>query len=363
MKIGLITYCDIDGNNYGQILQGFATLKYLVNQGHDVSLLQVPYRFDNSIKTKVKAAILRILGRGKQNSDFLKWNENVIKESQLHPRYFSRFIKEHMNYREGKCSDFLLDGYDAYVSGSDQIWSWPNSLYMLGWAPNNKLKISIASSVGCGYYPLRKKIQAWRYLRHYDLITVREENGIELCRSIGIKNAYCVLDPVFLHDKDFYAQYETPVIQTSQYILLYLLPAPFDVELKDIIAFAKEQGLNVRYVESQGRNDSFIKEKEYPTIGEWLSLVKGAVYVITNSFHGTAFSIIYQKSFLALPLVGVHSNMNIRLNSLLSKMKLNDRVYAGDIGVIKKDIDWAESQSIISKNKKVVDSLVNSYLR
>mgnify|MGYP002525853403 CR=1 FL=1 len=222
---------------------------------------------------------------------------------------------------------------------------------MLGWAPKNKPKLSIASSLGCGYYSLRKKIHAWRYLRHYDLITVREENGIELCRSIGIKNAYCVLDPVFLHDKDFYSQYETTPPQTSQYILLYLLPASVGVDLNEIMAFAKDQGLKVRYVESQGRNDTLIREKEYPTIGEWLSLVRGASYVITNSFHGTAFSIIYQKKFLALPLVGVHSNMNIRLNSLLSKMYLVDRMYSGDINVINNEIDWAESRAVISKIK------------
>ena len=119
MKIGLITYCDIDGNNYGQILQGFATLKFLNSLGHVVSLLQVPYRIDNSFITKAKKIVLRLLGKGKQNSDFINWNENVIRESKVHPRYFSCFIKENMNYREGKCSDFLEDDYDAYVSGSD----------------------------------------------------------------------------------------------------------------------------------------------------------------------------------------------------------------------------------------------------
>ena len=93
------------------------------------------------------------------------------------------------------------------------------------------------------------------------------------------------------------------------------------------------------YVASQGRKDVF--PKVTPTIGEWLSLIKNSEYVITNSFHGTVFSLQYHKKIGVLPLVGEYAKMNSRITTLLNKYKISNHfLYSKDLTAIEKSIDY-----------------------
>ena len=97
--------------------------------------------------------------------------------------------------------------------------------------------------------------------------------------------------------------------------------------------------MEVKYVSSQGRVDSF--KKEYPTIEDWIQLIENAKYVITNSFHGMAFSIIMNAPFIVIPLAGSFVRMNGRIYDILSMLKLKSRIYKDNLDILLSEIDFS----------------------
>lgn len=127
-------------------------------------------------------------------------------------------------------------------------------------------------------------------------LTAREEDGVNELHKLGFKNAELMPDPTLLlhmNDYSYLEENESKLIPKDKYLFLYLLGNPIGIDVKDIFDFAKQRNLKIVYVASQGRKDVF--PKVTPTIGEWLSLIKNSDYVITNSFHGTVFSLQYHK--------------------------------------------------------------------
>jgi hypothetical protein len=211
----------------------------------------------------------------------------------------------------------------------------------LDFGDENVKRISYAASFGMiknaddNYF---KQISIW--LKRFDIVTVREQRGIEICKKVGRNDAVCVIDPTLLLTKSDYIQLAEYINTDKEYILLYLLGNLTNVNIADIYEFAKKEDLEVIYVASQGRVDKYFKT--YPTIGQWISLINNAKYVITNSYHGTIFSIITKRKFLVLPLKGKHSEMNDRLFTLLDNYGQKNRLYSSNIEVLKKNINYDE---------------------
>ena len=234
--------------------------------------------------------------------------------------------------------------------GSDQVWGWFYNENLLNFGPRNIKRIAFAPSFGGR--PPRNEAQ-WKilskHLKQFDLVTVREPEGIEYCKKAGYTKAYHIPDPTLLLNVSSYEPFcENSKKREKKYILLYLLGNYTNINLKEIYQFAQKKDLDVIYVESQGRIDDY--EKEYPTIPEWLTLVKNAEYVFTNSFHGTAFSIIFHKKFLTFPLIGIFERMNHRVYSILEKYSLKSRIYDGDVNIINNTIDYTEVENIREKD-------------
>ena len=130
-----------------------------------------------------------------------------------------------------------------------------------------------------------------------------------------------------------------------------------DFNIEEVYTFAKENSLKVVYVASQGRSDNYLKE--YPTVERWLSLMNGAKYVITNSFHGTVFSILFKRNFMVIPLSGKDSRMNTRIENLLSNYDLMDRIYKGDLNEMFHPVSFLKYESkIINERENVVLSFI-----
>lgn len=251
---------------------------------------------------------------------------------------------------------------DAYIVGSDQVWGWFSNENLLHFGPRNIKRIAFAPSFGGR--PPRNDAQ-WdllsKHLKQFDLVTVREPEGIEYCKKAGYTKAYHIPDPTLLLNVSSYEPFcENCKKREKKYILLYLLGNYTNINLKEIYQFAQKRDLDVIYVESQGRIDEY--EKEYPTIPEWLTLVKNAEYVFTNSFHGTAFSVIFHKKFLTFPLIGIFERMNHRVYSILEKYHLNSRIYDGDINIISNNIDYTEVENIREKDYSLVLNLMQATL-
>ena len=163
-----------------------------------------------------------------------------------------------------------------------------------------------------------------RRLKRLDIVSLREKDGVEVCREAGRKDAFLAPDPVFLLPAEEYRSIAKRGSADGEYVLVYLLGNEIDVDVREIFSFARSRGLDVKYVTSKGRFDEF--PKTYPSIEEWLGLMDAAKYVVTNSFHGMALSIILNKDFAVLPLSGERASMNSRITTTLEHYGLSERM-------------------------------------
>lgn len=356
MKIGTITFW-YSKENYGAMLQCFALLKYLNKQGHDAKLIKADVHPWSDVKHKMfyflTNSLVRRLKRKKNTGE--KGSDIPVSYKPI-DRGFSKFLERTIPsypavYTYDDLNSKCIDA-EAIIVGSDQVWGGFSNTYFLNFKGDFN-RISYAASFGGTEYDnpfIRRKISSW--LKRFDLVTVREKEGLEKCKSFGVK-ATMVPDPTLLLNKDDYniIADKREVKTAKPYIFLYLLGKRISLEVAQIFEFAKENNLDVVYVASQGREDEF--EKQYPSVEEWLAMIRDSKYVVTNSFHGTAFALIFQKPFLTFPLIGSDSRMNCRIETTLGKYKMADRIFNGDLNYLFKPIDFVYFEYV--KNKETLD--------
>lgn len=350
MKIGIVTFWNSE-DNYGQVLQCYALQRFLRNKGHDAFLVR--YSEDKS-KSVVKSIfllpykVLRLLYMMLFHYEefvllnkFRKQKRIRQLENRKHPRQFSLFKNENINSTSVLSEKELFlspPKADAYIAGSDQIWESANPVYYLQFAPKSARRIAYAPSFGGVKLNRRIACKIKNYLSIFDVITVRERQGIDVCRKLGYNDVLLVPDPTLLLSSVSYNLVARIIPNEDEYLLLYLLGNDMDFDVLNVYQWARKKNLKVKYVASQGRLDQY--DKIYPNVDEWLSLIKNAKYVITNSFHGMVFSIIMNKSFVVVPLSGSFSRMNCRVYDTLNMLDLENRVYKDSLDVLLKSIDY-----------------------
>lgn len=344
LKIGIITFWWTT-DNYGQLLQCYALQKYLRNLGHDAYLIRYDNRNDyNYIKSPLFIKVLKafnpvLLYR------YLKHkidSKKSIKETNLHNRHFEDFRNKYIVQSEKIYKSYaeLKENppeADVYIVGSDQIWNFSfyknvfqckNLIhaYFLDFGKIQTKRISYAASWSCSNLHLDIIEEIRPLIKNFNYVSVREKNGIELCKKCGYKNAKFAPDPtLLLCAQDYRKIYQENNIRENNkpYILLYMLNNKCNFNINRIYKFAKEKKLEVLYVTGNSKNDKY--KKTFATIPEWLYLVDNAEYVITNSFHCCVFSLIFKKKLGIIPLTHKFSQMNERIHNLLSIFEIKSR--------------------------------------
>lgn len=213
---------------------------------------------------------------------------------------------------------------DIYFAGSDQIW---NTLFQNGrdpafyleFVPPNAIKASYAASFATEDIIEEYKPQIKKWLSDMDYISVREKNGISIINNLGVNNVIQVLDPVFLLKKDRWIEMEAKLEIGEPYILLY------DFDCNEEIGeytrkIAKKNGWKVYSILKNPYCDRDF-EQEGPT--EFLWLIDHSEFVISNSFHATAFSIIFEKQFEVFER---KEDINTRIRDLVKSLDLENRI-------------------------------------
>lgn len=367
-KICIITFANTT-DNYGQVLQYLATQEYLRARGHEPYLLiskghkrNLIDKIVNRLKNFFYSSPKRVLSVFEQEKERIygEWWTIASEMEAIHPRYFEEFRQKNFKMISCHLEEVEQYNFDAYVVGSDQTWGNSDELYYLGWAPRNAKRFAIAPSVAHYHFSETEinKLRPWVNL--FKFVTVREKNGLSFCKRLGYTNAHQILDPTFLIPSTIYDLYTIPSTQSNQkpYIFLYLLGSEIELNVQDIFDFAHSCKLEVRYIASQGRKDDF--PKEYARVDEWLGLLKNANYVITNSFHGMAFSIIYHKQFLTIPVIGVFTGMNVRIENIAKIFGLQNRIYKDNLNSIEEEIAWKDVDTIVYQNINKLNQLMES---
>ncbi len=316
MRIGIITLVKV--NNYGAELQAFATQHVLQEKGYDAEIIDYLYftnprhkktkgskpSFKMPLKVRLVAMFypwLRRYKRLKQKRDYLKRREKRFADFHLKN---TKFSAEYRTIESLKSS--ALD-YDAYIVGSDQVWN-PNNYtsldpYFLLFAPHGKKKISFASSFGVSKLPVHTLDYYRAALLNLDAISVREEDAVQMVEMVSGKKAQWVLDPTLLMTREEWNKYSESVPGLPDcFVLIYEVTPCAYVKLL-ALNVAEELGCHVVRINC----DASRQEEDEDVInimdagpGEFVWLFNKARVVVTNSFHGTAFSLIMKKDFFVV---------------------------------------------------------------
>lgn len=375
MRIGIVSFINTQ-QNYGQLMQGFALQSYL-RKRYDADVFHLRYNseapFGSGIRKllyKVYTAV-RMFANGTLASYLKDRHENlkptadlgfISVSSNLVKRGFDEFRDRFMRFsdKEYDIVSLILNQPKAelWVAGSDQIWGAPSPIFHLSFVSEKSKRVSYAASMGHMQLTNRyRKIWFRNYLRKFDYISLRELSGVEECKKIGIENAKLVPDPTFLLEPERYREISImPTIsEGKRYVFLYLLGNKIDVDVSKIYEWASRNGHHVVYVASQGREDEYEKYAASPQ--EWLSLIDKAETIITNSFHGMALSIILNKKFMVLPLIGTWEGMNARITTTLDNFGISrNHIYSGKLDDALDAIDYLPINARISKARKEIDS-------
>lgn len=360
-KIGIITI--VKANNYGAELQSYALQQKLNMLGYDAEIIDYLFYKNPLFRKTQKAKPVFKFSLKKQIKEFafikLQNLKNIFfrKNVKLRNKKFDLFHKENTRFSETFFTiDKLYDTelhYDVYISGSDQIWN-PNlysSLepYFLTFAPKDAKKISYASSFGISHLPNQYIEKYKRWLEGYKAISVRENTGVKIIEQLGLKSEW-VLDPTLLLTKGEWTKIEKPINVPDKYILVYEL-----INSKFLEIFAAHMSNMMGYKVVRICKDVFTPKNKNNFINimdagpaEFVYLFNHADYIITNSFHGSAFSINFNKNFyVVLPK---HKDNNSRQISLLELFKLQNRIIYEDSDINSINISDIEYNCV---NKKL----------
>ena len=342
------------GHNYGGLLQAFALQSYLKTIGCSVvSLDRKPAR--NVLKESKRFTTnvaKRFLGRIKSlpSEEANKYVFSHLIEFKNRYILMSQPVTTQKQVR----SYFQQNDFDAVIVGSDQVWrpkyspSLENYFFdFLDDIDSSAKRISYAASFGVSEWELSDKqtLQCKKLVQKFDAVSVREKSAVILCKQhFGITTDW-VVDPTMLLDVSDYEQLLIDKPSASKgHILTYVLDSAEDKqEIAKIVAgtlglkeFSVKPEKTLTQVSSYEINNC-----QYPKVEDWLQGFKDASYVVTDSFHGCVFAILFNKPFIA---IGNKSRGQARFESLLSMFELENRLIStsGELNenFIKVDIDW-----------------------
>lgn len=341
MKIAILTL-SLDAN-YGGILQCYALQTILERMGHKVQVLTKPKYARSYYIIYLMAVCKRLFKRfvlGK-NVAIFKAPHQIIRQ------HTNRFIHQYIHqYIRRVWTAKIASHFDVIVVGSDQVWRpmyyQPIEEAFLSFLGNADIKrVSYAASFGVDYceYTEKQRMRCSSLLKKFNAISVREASGVKLCSEYFGIHAIQVLDPTLLLSVDDYkALIKKSTTQLSKgNMLVYMIDR--NKEKEELVGrIAQEKGMMPFWMSSETTDEILPLEQciKMP-VEQWLRSFDDAEFVLTDSFHGCIFSIIFRKQFLA---IGNKKRGLDRFNSLLTLFSLQDRLivspseYKSDLSTI-----------------------------
>ena len=353
-KVGLAVCYDT--KNFGSQLQVLATMRAIEKEGFSPEIiiykkkltpifaLQTIPRLFNPIFLRTK------LSRTKSSAP-----EETKKKMAIRNRKFIRFIDEFFmtNSCIYKGWENLVNesniNYDIFLSGSDQLWLPSNRgshFYTLEFAKKQKKKIAYATSFGVSSIPWFQKKSTAKFLNAFSYLSTREKSGQTIIKNLTGRSSEVVCDPTLLFDKDEWMQFiEDKAVIEGEYIFAYFLG--MDIEhRKEAEKLSEKTGLKIvscpflddylEYDENFGDVQMFDVDSK-----DFVNLIRHASYIVTDSFHGSVFSIINHKKFMTFNrFVDGANSRNSRIDTLCEITGLSERRFNGNVLQIIEDIDY-----------------------
>lgn len=354
MKVGIITRHAIA--NYGSILQSYATQRVFEKLGVEAEIIDYvreEERSEKLVETYMKNSriwnrniITRLIYKCIQTPN-LKRMETEFKKNR--EKYLKITNKRYTDFKED------IPTADIYCTGSDQVWGQIGNEkfdknYFLDFVPKGKKCISYAASFGKANISDELKDRLPKLMEKYSTVLVRENTAVDILESCNIKSSL-VLDPTLLLCKEEWEKLcKDKYKKDKEYILVYQLHHNkyFDKYLKKL---KKSTGLEIYRVSPSYYFKYKIGKFVYlPSLEQFITLFSNAKYVVTDSFHGTVFSIIFNKPMIDI----LPSQTGTRIESLLTLFGIEERIVKDydDLNIINKTIDFNLINEILKRERE-----------
>lgn len=326
MRIGIITLHRV--YNYGSVLQAYATQKIMQNLGHDAFIID--YITAQRTKRKILfSSSVNVRKNGLHKAVFIvmKMVSILLKEFT-----FGSFVRKNLNLSEKYITEEDLEknppDADIFVTGSDQTW---NSDYnegvdrgfFLSFAPEKATKVSFVSSFGKDKLDKNEIDITKKYIDKYDALSVREEAAVRIIANLGRSDAIQLIDPTLQISKEEWQQLASPRLLKEPYLVLMLLYNEDNHATEYARKIADELKLKLVKISWEMKKPKEVDRLfTHRSPADFLSLFSHAEYIVTNSFHGLAFAINFEKQFIILPRL----EYNSRIESLLNLTGLQNRM-------------------------------------
>lgn len=368
MIVKTITSHDV--YNYGASLQAYALMTYLESIGHNTEIIdykpdyvlrRYDYRWVNPESAFHKFRLTRIIYR------ILKYiqRQTTLKRKKTFDRFTKQYLKTTQTYHNNEELINNTPKADAYIVGSDQVW---NSFYDAGkdpafyldFVPETKKRISYAASFSITEIESQYQNFIKQHLDKFNHISVREYHALKILQQMNLKGEW-VVDPIFLLPFSFWKSHLTAFQKKEKYILVY------DFErnslLKTFAQFiAKNKNMKIYSI-----NDTYplwYANRNFNHAGplEFISLIYHADYFISNSFHGSAFSLLFNKEFF---IFGRNRHkVNSRMESLLKMLCIENRFITStdDFSQLNTPINYAQVNSLLEEKIKLSKNYLKTSL-
>lgn len=376
-KIGVSTVFNI--NNYGSVLQTYALQKQLEQLGYipyvisipttgkhgtikriirllklGLRILRYPSLFKTTIRIKQSGELISLKTSANLKAKYKTFISENLQISELPDKALKKEAEQNINY--------------AYISGSDQIWSGGMMIvdnmfrYFLRFAPRHK-RIAYAPSFG-GTIAYYNKTRYKKYINEIPYLSIRELLGAAEIKSLTGRDAVVALDPTLLVENEFWKERAILPDTNEDYILCYFLNEPSPLAIKHIEHLTNKYNYKIKLIPySNTLCEKFDVEVCEPSPFEFLGYFDKAKFVCTDSFHGVAFSLSYNKDFFIYHREYTHSYVQTsRIDSILALTELNDRLIENDdFNSLEDKIDYITVNEKLTNRRKIsLDFLTNS---
>jgi len=368
-KLALIA---VKTHNYGSLLQTYALQKFLNNQEIDNEIISYAEKnIFRQIYRLCQISFLIVYCKGLFRNIYLRYLQpDLYKKVKIRGGKFNKFISTKLVFSEPFTGRKLLvkgtRNYAAFILGSDQVWHPDNmrmDYYNLNFVPADIPKIAYAPSFGVSKIPQSQMANTVKYLDRIEYISVREQSGKDIVYKLTGKNVPLVCDPTLLIDKEVWDSLkgDNRIIE-QKYIFCYFLGnnslhREFTNRLKTHTGL---QIVTLPHMHEYVPGDDTFGDIKPFDIGpsEFINLISNAAYILTDSFHGTIFSVLNNKEFFTLNRFNESnsSSTNTRIDSILNLLNINDRKINGNENiedVLNKSIDYKDVHERLVEFKRI----------
>lgn len=358
-KVGLAVCYDT--KNFGSQLQVLATIRKIEDLGYNTEIIRYKKKLTptfvlQTIPRIFNVSFIKSKLRSKNKERMIGKYPDIARNVSVRNNRFNKFVETYFtNLSKPYCGWENLvreskKNYDLFLCGSDQLWL-PNNLgshfYTLEFAPDNKPKISYATSFGVSSIPKGQKKATGRYLSRFQYLSTREQAGQKIIEELIGKKAKVVCDPTLLFDAEGWRKMiPAKSLLAEPYVFCYFLGTN-EAHRRAAKEFREKTGLKLvtcPFLDNFVKSDVTFGDVQLFDMdaADFVNLIRHAEYILTDSFHGSVFSILYRKKFMTFNRFSASEkdSRNSRIDTLCTLLGLSDRRFAGDVMSVQNEIEY-----------------------